>query len=201
MKNDAPHFKAQRGREATSLITGAAETQVSLRRGTGRPGRHLWPSSNPRSLQNLQRAQSSCAHPQKPLDNGEGCVPFSRDHSPSVRSTPGAPLPDLQPLGAPPPAPAGLPGPALCTCGFLRPGLSRSSGLTWQPPPTAKSVVPPGPTPTPAAPSAPPNCLHQSRPPTPAACLHLHPHTRCPSYPPVTGPAHLRQPRPGPPRP
>ena len=130
LKTSAPHVRPLRGiGEAASLVTRAAETQVRLRRSTGKaelalPAQRRQPSKPPESSESPKLLLPLKKKKKKNPGRGESSIPFSPRPltHPLAAAHLGPPLPDLQPLGAPPPRPpcrSPRPRPP-CTCGVLK---------------------------------------------------------------------------------
>lgn len=175
-KTRAPHFRPLRGiGEAAGLVTRAAETQVRLKRSTGKaelalpaqrrqPSKYPESSESPKLLLPLKKKKKKKSRQRRRRHSLLPATP----HSPSARCSPGAPASGPATTRGPAPPPLQVsPCPApLAPVVSSRPGLSGSFGVTSQPPPPGKPVVPTWPRPPgTCSPSALPNCLLQPRPP------------------------------------
>lgn len=178
LKTSAPHVRPLRGiGEAASLVTRAAETQVRLRRSTGKaelalPAQRRQPSKPPESSESpklllplkkkkkksRQRRKQHSLLPATPHSPSGRCSPGAPASGPATTRGP-APPPPLQVSPAPPPlhlwCPQGPAGPA-------------ASASPRSPLPLANLWFPPGP--APPAPAAPQPFLTASSSPAPRTC-------------------------------
>lgn len=156
LKTRAPHFRPLRGiGEAAGLVTRAAETQVRLRRSTGKaelalPAQRRQPSKPPESSESpklllpLKKKKKKKSRQRRRQHSLLPATP----HSPSARCSPRAPASGPATTRGPAPHPCRSPlAPPPCTCGVLKARPVPPLRPHLADPPPANLWFPPGPAP------------------------------------------------------